>query len=328
MLKLYCCITGDDYNTLANDTLKSKKKVALFAWSIVIPVILWFLCGFLLVTKILNGSIASALATAIVLSVIVLVIERSIILSNGGKFIAIFRLALAIFVAFIGALIVDEIIFEKDIDQQLAKNQRMEAETELYSIDTLWSKKLSEQESKVDERYHAWDSALRRIHLEVTGKGGTGIPGNGPMTSVMIENAERYEKEYLNERAMLDTMKSQFDRIRLSEKERISSSFSTHSILKRMKAMFDLVKSDNLMLLVYSVFTLIFLLLECMVVIVKMSAGKTNYEKKQDLIEVIGEKRMNRIAKHDEVNFDASRYSERTRSLTDELRRNGTGILN
>lgn len=328
MLKLYCYITGDDYNTLANDTLKSKKKVALFAWSIVVPVIIWFFCGFLLVTKVLNGSFMSALITAFVVSAIVFIIERSMILSNGGIAVAAFRLILAVFVSFIGALIVDEIVFENDIDQQLAKNQRMEAESELTAIDTLWNQKMNEQKDKVNERYHAWDSALRRIHLELTGKAGTGIPGNGPMTAVMIQNASQYENDYLDEKAKLDTIALQYMTTRSLEKERIVASFNNHSVLKRMQAMFDLVKSDSLMKIVYIVFTLIFIMLECMVIVVKWSSGKTNYEKKQDLIEVIGEKRMNRIVKHDEVSFDASRYSEYSRSLTDDLRRNGTGILN
>lgn len=327
MLKLYCFITGDDYNTLVNDTLKSRKKVALFAWSIVIPVTLWFFCGFLLVTKILNGSFLSAIFTAVVVSVIVFVIERSIILSNGGWFINVFRLILAVFVAFIGALIIDEIIFENDIDQQLAKNQRMEAELELNSIDTLWNTKLRKQMAIVDERYHAWDSALRRIHLELTGKGGTGIPGNGPMTTVMIENAARYENDYQNQKAVLDTINAQFAKVRSEEKENIHASFNNHSVLKRMKAMFDLVWSETMMLLIYSVFTAIFVLLECMVVIVKMSSGKTNYEKKQELIEKIGESRMNRIAGHDEASFVAARYSESSKSLGRELSRNGSGIF-
>lgn len=327
MLKLYCFITGDDYNTLVNDTIKSRKKVTLFAWSIVVPVIIWFFCGFLLVTKILNGTLLSALITAFVVSAIVFIIERSMILSNGGKAVAAFRIILAVFVSFIGALIVDEIVFEKDIDQQLAKNQRMETESELYAIDTLWSKKISEQKAEANERYHAWDSALRRIHLELTGKAGTGIPGNGPMTSVMIQNAAQYENDYINEKSKLDTVTMQYGEARTSEKGRITASFNNHSVLKRMQAMFDLVKSDKLMMIVYIVFTFIFIMLECMVIVVKMSSGKTNYEKKQELIEDIGSRRMSRIAGHDEKYFDPSRYSDNSRKLINDLSRNGNNIF-
>lgn len=327
MLKFYCFITGDDYNTLVNDTLKSKKKVTLFAWSIAVPVMIWFFCGLLLVTKIINGTLMSALITAFVVSAIVFVIERSMILSNGGKAVAAFRIILDVFVSFIGALIVDEIVFENDIDQQLAKNQRMEAESELYAIDTLWSKKVSEQKCEINERYHAWDSAMKRIHLELTGKAGTGIPGNGPMTSVMIQNAAQYENDYMNEKAKLDTITLHYGAARNSEKERITSSFNNHSVLKRMQAMFDLVESDKLMMVVYLVFTCIFMMLECMVIIVKWSSGKTNYEKKQELIEDIGARRMNRIAGHDEKHFDPSRYSDNSQKLISDLSRNGSNMF-
>jgi hypothetical protein len=327
MLKFYCFITGDEYNTLVNDTLKSKKKVTLFAWSIAVPVMIWFFCGLLLVIKIINGTLLSALITAFVVSAIVFIIERSMILSNGGKAVAAFRIILAVFVSFIGALIVDEIVFENDIDQQLAKNQRMEAEAELYAVDTMWNKKIDEQQAEVSERYYAWDSAMRRIHLELTGKAGTGIPGNGPMTSVMIQNAAQYEDDYMNERAKLDTLNLQYVKTRNSEKERITASFNNHSVLKRMQAMFDLVKSNALMMAVYSVFTFIFIMLECMVIIVKWSSGKTNYEKKQDLIEDIGARRMNRIAGHDEKYFDPSRYSDNSRKLISDMSRNGSSIF-
>lgn len=324
MLKLYCFITGDDYSTLAGDTLKSRKKVILYAWSILIPVLIWFSCGYLLVTKILNGSAGTALLTALVVAVIVFIIERSIILSSGGKIITGFRIALAIFVASIGALIVDEIVFENDIDQQLAKNQRAEVETELAAFDSLWKTRISAQEEIVRNSSANWDSAVRRIDRELNGKSGTRIPGYGPIAMIMQENAEKYKQEYTTQTSALDTLMVKYENARLQESNRITSSFNNHSLLKRMKAMFDLVRSDWLMLIVYVVFTMIFLLLECMVVIVKASGGKTNYEKKHELIEEIGEKRMKRIAGHDEKYFDPSRHSEVSKNLHDSVSQNGS----
>ena len=324
MLKLYCFITGDDYSTLASDTLKSRKKVALYAWSILIPVLIWLACSYLLVTKVLNGTVAAGIITAVFVSAIVFVIEKSIILSNGGKTIFVFRILLALFVAIIGALIVDEIVFEKDIDQQLAMNQRQEAEAELAKLDSLWNEKIIAQENIVRISREKWDSAVRRIDRELNGIEGTRIPGYGPIAKVMQENAAQYKVEYLMQSSVLDSLKAEYDRSRESEKQRIYASFNNHSLLKRMKAMFDLVKSDDLMLAVYIVFTLIFLFLECMVVIVKMSGGKTNYELKQDLIEIIGARRMERIAGHDDNFFDPAKHSEVSKQLKDIVSKGGS----
>ena len=74
-------------------------------------------------------------------------------------------------------------------------------------------------------------------------------------------------------------------------------SFHENGLLLRIKAMFDLLRNDIWMDVVYILVTLILFVLEFIVVIMKLKIPKTNYERKVELIEKIGEERIRRILK-------------------------------
>jgi hypothetical protein len=120
MLKFYSLLIGENPEYTATFQPSSKRKITLFANCMLVPIILWFINGYLLVKNVLEGSFWMALLTATVLAFIIFLIERAVIMSNGSKSIAAFRVVLGFIVASLGSICMDEVIFEHDIDNQVA----------------------------------------------------------------------------------------------------------------------------------------------------------------------------------------------------------------
>src|SRR5690606_12811114 len=110
MLKIYSIIIGENPNYTALFQPASKRKIALYANCLLVPIILWFINGYLLVKNVLEGSIFIALLTALIAASIIFLIERAIIMSNGSKPIFWFRIILGFIVATLGSISMDEVI--------------------------------------------------------------------------------------------------------------------------------------------------------------------------------------------------------------------------
>ena len=121
MLKFYSLLIGENPAYTATFQPSSKRKIALYANCMLVPIILWFINGYLLVKDVLEGSIWTALLTATIIAFIIFLIERAVIMSNGSKWIAFFRVCLGLIVAMLGSIAMDEVVFKSDIDNKVAE---------------------------------------------------------------------------------------------------------------------------------------------------------------------------------------------------------------
>lgn len=116
--------------------------------------------------------------------------------------------------------------------------------------------------------------------------------------------AETQRVEYENAKADVTGAEKALERQTQEVGKRIAERYDDHFLLNRIKAMFELVLNDWTMLLVWALFTLLLLLLELLIVVIKTKSEETNYERKIKAIEKIGFERMNRIVSKDNVFFD------------------------
>lgn len=295
MLRLYCFITGDEYAILKNDTPASKKKVALLATSLAVPVLIWFIVTILMVSHVLNYSMVAAVISGVFAASIIFVIERGIIMSNSSKVIGAFRIALGLVVAILGAICLDEVIFKEDIEQQLVKDFQVEIQNEQAKISDEYQSKFSAQEERTREKYAAWQRSMDDAKREADGSGGSGAKGVHGITKLKLQIASQNEQDYQAEQAALASMKAEIEGERNKIKEKLEATSSNHSFLSRIKAMFNLIMNDTWMLVIYSLMTAFFFFLEFLVVIFKLFMDETNYERKVKLIETIGMERMKLI---------------------------------
>lgn len=322
-------ITGDDYQMLTTDTPSSKKKVSALAISIFIPTILWFVNGFLLSNEVLGNSIASSFIVGLVAALVIFLIEKLIIMSNGSIALTIFRGILAFLVAILGSVFLDEVIFVKDINQQLTINKELLLEQKQSGTKQKYSSEIAKLEQEVAKKYNTWQSRQVDAQKEADGSGGSGVKGVHAIARLKLDNATINHSDYLEAKSELEALNVQFHQEQKKVKSGINSSFENNALLNRIKAMFDLVVSDVYMLIFYIVITLVLFALEFLVIFFKITMKKTNYEYRLELIEEIGRKRMDKLRQHDIAHFEPGKnYSSYKNAKERILKTNGSSIFN
>lgn len=326
MLKLNCLITGEDYNLVKNETPESRKKISMFAMLMFLPVILWCIQGYLIVTLIMKGTVLSAILTSVTAGLMVFIIERSIIMSNGGKLIFVTRLILGLLIAVIGALTIDEVFFKNDIDRQLEENKRYYATEEIVKWEVANLPKINLQAQINDEADSIRKEAMQIYLEEINGTGGTGNKGVAMIANEKYKIYENLNSVYESEKAKLYKQRDEFEKEKSRLREKIESMSDDGLLLHRIQAMFDLLMKNTVMMIFCSVFTLVFLIIELLVVIIKISSKKTHHEIMNETKESIGASRIKRFAEKDPHHFKTSDQHPEVRKF-DGYINNGTPKL-
>lgn len=128
-IRFGCYITGYNYRLLNESGEASKKSLKKYTSALLIISIIWAANGFNFANRYLDAGIFASIISAIIMVIVVIQIERQIILTVRPKFwLKFFRTFLAILMAFIGSVIIDQILFSKDLDE--LRNQNLQ-----YNID-------------------------------------------------------------------------------------------------------------------------------------------------------------------------------------------------
>ncbi len=302
MLKLFCKIIGDDYKILATETPESRKKVIAQGTVIFIPVIIWFIIGFLVSTKIMQLNTGNGLLIGFILGLLIFILERTIIMAHGKSIINWFRVILGIVIATLGAIFLDEIIFAADIDHQIAINQEAKQQHLIDSISKKYDELITVSEMRVVERYDDWYKSVHEVAGEADGTGGSGRVGTSSVTTLKKGIAADLKIQYNDELFRRDSL--------LLEKTKMINLVSDKKnepqqagILIRVRALFQLVFSDWIMALIYVLFTLFLFSMEFLVVLIKAGWRKTNYERRLEMMEEIRKRRMEMMMKqHAQLN--------------------------
>ena len=117
-LKIGCFLTGHKYSILIACSEASSKTVKKYTSALLIVIILWAFIGYILAQTYLKLDIIESIGMAIILVVIVVQIERQIILTvHKNKKIYFARFIIAMVMAILGSVIIDQIIFKDDINK-------------------------------------------------------------------------------------------------------------------------------------------------------------------------------------------------------------------
>lgn len=118
-LKFGCFLTGYNYKIVNNCSEVAAKAVKRFTAAILIVCIIWSFVGYTFAQRYLKAEAVGSIVGALVLVIIIIQVERQIILSvHKNYWLYIFRGVIAFMMALIGSIIIDQIIFKEDIEQQ------------------------------------------------------------------------------------------------------------------------------------------------------------------------------------------------------------------
>ncbi len=324
MLKTACFLTGDNYTLVATDTPASKKKVVALGLAMMVPVLIWVFNGFMLAFQVLKAGLVWSIITALVCGTIIFFIEKLIVMANGNRCLTGFRICIGFIVALLGSIAIDEVVFKNDIDISVAalkvksiiqsKDDAAKDFMELNGYKNL-NRLISEAQTK-------YDNAEKAVIDEANGTYGTGKRGAGKITLLKDKKAgaRKTDLDKLNlQKTNLDMAK---DNAILTAGQARADSFNEHALLIRIKALFRLVGTDGYMLATYILFTLLFFFFEFLVVILKLNWKKTNYERKLDMIEEIGQKRMEYLMRKDSPMTDPGYYLPQLEQARNLLKQN------
>jgi hypothetical protein len=116
-IRFGCFMTGYNYDILRNCSEAAFKSVKKYTAAMLIVCILWFFIGFTFAQRYLALSLPGCILAGGLATVIIVQVEKQIILSiNPSRLLLGFRWCLALMMSVLGAVIIDQILFEKDIE--------------------------------------------------------------------------------------------------------------------------------------------------------------------------------------------------------------------
>lgn len=118
-LKFGCFLIGYNYQILQNCSEVSAKAVKKYTAAMIIICIIWAFVGFSFTDRYLGAGLTGSLFGGLIMVLIIIQVERQIILAvHKNRWLAFSRVFIAIIMAVIGSLIIDQIVFKEDIEQK------------------------------------------------------------------------------------------------------------------------------------------------------------------------------------------------------------------
>lgn len=120
--RLSCLLIGWNYRILGECSEASRKALRRYVGAVLLLMMIWAFIGFSMASRYFGLNTMGAIITAVIFAFVILLIERQIILIVGkNNAITIFRGVLAFCMAIIGATVIDQALFAKDIEAQLSE---------------------------------------------------------------------------------------------------------------------------------------------------------------------------------------------------------------
>jgi len=300
-LKLGCFLTGYNYTIIKNSSEASAKSVKKYLSALLIVSIIWCFIGFSFSNRYLHAGLFGSACVAIVMVIIVIQIERQIILTTGrSNWALIFRALIAIVMAVVGSIIIDQIIFKEDIEiQKISKVQEdvnkilstktTQLDMEIGSLDTLIMKKEQERADLIDEitRKPFVKSSIseRKNHIvKINGPNGTSRDSVIVRTDLTLTDAVNPKAGLI---ATVDQLiadlriqKTDKQKARINIRQDLENDLKSKTgFLDEMKTLISILTSHTVALIVWILIFVFFLSLEIFVLVIKFGDTKNDYEK-------------------------------------------------
>lgn len=281
--KACCVLTGDDYFRLEQFyDPQSNKKIQLFAMLMLLPMLVWAIAIYSVARGVFETPWWVALISSVFASLIVLIIERSIVMSDSKIGATIVRYFLAFTLAAVGAFLVDEIIFAKDIDVHIAQQTNDKAKVEELKVQEQYQAEKLAVAQQVEAARQEWIKRNNEVNAEAGGLA-NGLRGAGSATRAKRETAALAKKDYEAMQAKLYEFESVLRLQRLQDdknkaNEKVHANTNSGGLMIRIGALFELIRSNSIMLTFWILLTFLFFLIEILPVTLKNNQNLTLYE--------------------------------------------------
>lgn len=304
-IRFGCFMTGYNYNILRNCSEAAFKSVKKYTAAMLIVCILWFFIGFTFAHRYLSLHLAGCMLAGVLATIIIVQVEKQIILSiNPSRLLIILRGCLALIMSILGAVIIDQILFEKDIEiakisyvsekvDKLLPSKTEELRKQIVALDTIISKKEQEKDNYVEDiskrpttTATTTQTATKRIPVQ-------SVTSSGKDTTIWKTTSDIIVASTLlpNPKiALLPSLDSNIGAMRQQKTQKENELLDIKPALeKEMKAstgfldeltiMTRMLSASHVALAFWLLWILFFLFIEMLVLFSKMSDRSNDYEK-------------------------------------------------
>jgi hypothetical protein len=300
-LKIGCFLTGYNYMIIKNSSEASAKSVKKYLSALLIVCIVWGFIGYVFSRRYIHAGITGASVVALVMVIIVIQIERQIILTTGKSTRALFfRSLIAIVMAVVGSVIIDQIIFREDVEKlkisrvqedvnKILPTKTAQQDAEINALDSLISNKEKERAKLIEEvtrkPFVKGSTSEKKSHIiKVTGKNGMvhdSVITRTDLTLTDVTNPKVGLIPNLDQQiADLRLQKSDKQKARLTVRQDLENELKSRTgFLDELKLLMSILTSNTIALIVWILIFIFFLSLELFVLVIKFGDARNDYEK-------------------------------------------------
>lgn len=293
LLKASCFITGYNYFIIKNSSQVSCNLVKKYFSAILIVSLLWGFVGYSFSQRYLKLNVLGSIITGLIMIVVVIQIERQIILTSGQNLTAkIFRIIIALVMAVIGSVIIDQIVFKEDVDKlklsriqsdvdAILVSKTAELNKQITSLDTIIQKKQKERD-EVWKEISGNPTIITLVREKRNIKTTVRLP-DGILKDTIVVKIDLISKEIPNPKneylAQLDIqIREQTDKKMAKQNDLINIRQNLEDELKsktgfldELTTLFDILLSRGIALFVWICLFVFFLSIELFVLVTKLS---------------------------------------------------------
>ncbi|MGF7039115.1 DUF4407 domain-containing protein [Mucilaginibacter lappiensis] len=303
-LKVGCFLTGYNYNILDASSEISAKAVKRYTSALLIVCILWSFIGYVFTQRYLKANFFGCAFGSIILCVIIIQIERQIILAvhKNWKLYA-FRALIAITMAIIGSVIIDQIIFKEDIEQKqiflldakvnsVLPAKEKEIRSQANQLDSIITKKEQDRKIIVDDislhpTIKTVTSQSNAVPIQTTTTDSlkalttkTSLVRTNSFTISSIQNPKMALLNPLDiQISGLRNQKARKDSALIALRPKIEKEISSRiGFLDELQVMYKLISESGVALAVWLLWFLFLLCIELFIMVSKMGEEPNDYD--------------------------------------------------
>lgn len=291
-LRFGCFLIGYNYGILANCSEVAAKAVKRYTAAMLIIGIIWAFIGYNFTSRYVGGGTIASIAGAFIALIVVIQIERQIILTvHKSPWLGLARGVIAIVMALIGSVIIDQIIFREDIEQ--AQISMMDDKVDKFFPGR--AKELKRQINELDSTILSKEREVNAMEAEVSKKPKIVIYNTETSTSLdSLDNPIIARKTSSSEMpnpkmAMIQPMrdhvrvlyvqKAQKDSILLTLRPQIVDEIKSNvGFLDELQVMFKIVGESKVALVMWLLWILLLFSFEILVLVSKLLEKGTDYD--------------------------------------------------
>jgi hypothetical protein len=274
---------------MVNDQpIASQNKVRNLAFLLLLPVMIWFISGFLIANELMGKNLLISLVAGTVCALVIFIIDRSFITAFGQtntKLLFTLRLIFAFLSGILGSTALDTTIFKEDIKSYQQRTAKSAYEAEKDSFLLKQAPLLAVAQGYLDKSSIAFDEARKDYTDEMNGTG-SGIPGKGKVADAKEVVMKEAKATKLQAKQDLDSLNAQLNREAHQHASTLSSK-GANTLLEKVKDLHEFAFDDKISGAFYILFFLLVLMVETMLIFYKMGSGVTAFEKAIETEETI-----------------------------------------